>query len=151
MKESPAQDVEEEIPQTPTQKDAVDNSTPASGSHQESSRPLHGTHKHFLAGWRFKALIITIILSVVGYFLFSLWGGWNDVLRATREVGLKGIAVALLLSLVNYGLRFVRWDAFLRVLGQNHIPFIPNLRIYLAGFALTTTPGKAGEAFEAFF
>lgn len=149
MKESPTQDVEEEPAQTSAQSGTDTQST--LDASPDSSKHPHGDHKHFLAGWRFKALIITIILSVVGYFLFSLWGGWNDVLRATNEVGFKGFAVAITLSLVNYALRFIRWDAFLKVLGQNQIPFIPNLRIYLAGFALTTTPGKAGEAFRSVF
>jgi hypothetical protein len=29
------------------------------------------------------------------------------------------------------------------------VPWRPGLRIYLSGFALTTTPGKAGEMFRA--
>ena len=105
---------------------------------------------HLLSGWRFKAMIATVILSVIGYFLFTLWGGWNDVIYAIQRVGWKGNLVALSLSLTNYFLRFSRWSMFLRTL-RYHLPFWSNLRIYMAGFSLTTTPGKAGEALRSVF
>lgn len=64
---------------------------------------------------------------------------------AMIKVGLAGILIALLMSSINYGLRFLRWQHYLKALGHP-TPWQPSLRIYLAGFALTTTPGKAGEA-----
>ena len=107
-------------------------------------------HQHFLSGKHFKILIATILLSILGYFLFTLWAGWENVVGAIRQVGLKGICIALGLSLVNYGFRFLRWQYFLGVLGHR-IAWRPSLRIYMAGFALTTTPGKAGEALRSVF
>lgn len=116
---------------------------------QESKfKPL--SHHHYLAGWRFKVMIWTIILTVLGYFLFSLWGGWDDVVHAIETVGWGGIAFALTLSLFNFFVRFLRWDRFLNVLGHK-VPFWPNLRIYLSGYALSTTPGKTGEAVRSVF
>jgi len=46
--------------------------------------------------------------------------------------------------LSNYVLRFIRWQSYLSALGYR-IPAPTSLGIYLAGFALTTTPGKVGE------
>jgi uncharacterized protein (TIRG00374 family) len=48
------------------------------------------------------------------------------------------------LSLTNYGLRFSRWHYYLHKLGCR-LPMRADLLIYIGGFALTTTPGKAGE------
>lgn len=100
-----------------------------------------------LDGWRLKALILSIVTAAGGYLAFSLWGGWQDVIDAFVHIGLLGTLIALLLSLVNYGLRFIRWQIYLSKLGHR-IAWLPSLRIYLSGFALTTTPGKAGEAFR---
>ena len=97
--------------------------------------------------WQFKALIVSIIAAVAGYLAFSLWGGWEEVKEAFNRIGIIGTMIALTLSLVNYGLRFCRWQMYLSKLGYN-IETSPSLRIYLSGFALTTTPGKAGEAFR---
>ncbi|SDT94153.1 lysylphosphatidylglycerol synthase transmembrane domain-containing protein [Halopseudomonas salegens] len=99
----------------------------------------------WFSGWRYQALLISIALSALGYLLFSLWGGWDDVVQAVARVGLFGVLLALLMSLVNYGLRFLRWQLYLSLL-SHRVPWLVSLRIYLAGFALTTTPGKAGEA-----
>jgi len=60
-----------------------------------------------------------------------------------------GLAAALLgLSLVNYALRAVRWRFFLARLGHP-LPWVASTRNYVTGFALTTTPGKAGEAIRS--
>lgn len=95
-----------------------------------------------------RALMLSVVLAAVGYLAFSLWGGWKDVASALVKVSLPLLLLLLLLSLVNYGLRFIRWQHYLRLFGH-HIPHLASLRIYLGGFALTTTPGKAGEALRS--
>ena len=100
-----------------------------------------------LSGWRLRALIFSIGAAVAGYLAFSFWGGWDDVVAAFIKIGLLGTLLALAMSLINYGLRFVRWQLYLNQLGHG-VEWLSSLRIYLAGFALTTTPGKAGEAFR---
>jgi uncharacterized protein (TIRG00374 family) len=98
-----------------------------------------------LSGWRYHTVIWSVILAAAGYLGFALWSGWQDVVTAIGQVGWGGIAIALLLSLANYGLRFIRWQIYLKSMGHP-VAWWLSLKIYLAGFALTTTPGKAGEA-----
>jgi uncharacterized protein (TIRG00374 family) len=106
--------------------------------------------KDVLRGWRFRALLLIILLSALGYLAFSLWAGWREVVAALARVGYLGTAIALSLSLVNYGLRFVRWQRFLALLGHRvHAP--ESLRIYIAGFGLTILPGKVGETIRSVF
>jgi uncharacterized membrane protein YbhN (UPF0104 family) len=103
-----------------------------------------------IAGWRFKALVISAVAGAAGYLGISLWSGWEATWDATARVGVTGVAVALAMSLANYGLRFVRWQMYLGALGHRP-PWLASGQIYLAGFALTTTPGKAGEAIRSVF
>jgi uncharacterized protein (TIRG00374 family) len=98
-----------------------------------------------LSGWRYRAAAASVLLAAVGYLGLGLWSGWAEVTVAISKVGVFGITVALALSLVNYGLRFARWQMYLRAMGHE-VPGWHSLRIYIAGFALTTTPGKVGEA-----
>lgn len=100
--------------------------------------------------WRLRALSLSVLLSVGGYALFTLWGGWDDVIEALERVNLLDVLALLLLSSANYSLRFLRWHGYLRHL--NHaVPWRLDLHAYLTGFALTTTPGKAGEALRGVF
>lgn len=112
--------------------------TPAPFAHTKDGSQL------FSAG-RYRAVVASVLLAAIGYLGFSVWSGWRDVANAVEKVGVPGIGIALLLSLVNYGLRFIRWQGYLRAM-DHPVPWWPSLKIYLAGFALTTTPGKAGEA-----
>lgn len=109
-------------------------------------------HKHhaILSGWRFRALLLVVLLSAAGYLAFSLWGGWREVVAAIARVGLAGAAIALALSLVNYGLRFLRWQKFLALL-KHRVYWPESLRIYIAGFGFTILPVKVGETIRSVF
>lgn len=109
---------------------------------------MRAWHEVSVADWRWRALLGSILLAAAGYLAAALWSGGAAVAGAVARVGAGGLGVALSLSLLNYGLRFVRWRLYLRALG--HAPdWLAHGRAYLAGFALTTTPGKAGEAVRA--
>ena len=59
-------------------------------------------------------------------------------LTPAEVVGLLG------LSLVNYGVRTLRWQVYSRRIGLR-LPWRHCLLYYFAGFAMTITPGKVGE------
>ena len=97
-----------------------------------------------------RGVVISALAAALGYFAFSVWAGWRDVLAALGAIGFVGMVAALSLSLVNYGLRFIRWQGYLAALGHP-MPPAPSGAIYLSGFAFTTTPGKAGELLRGVF
>ncbi len=97
-----------------------------------------------------RGVVVSALVAAICYFGFSIWAGWRDVLSALGSVGFFGVIAALSLSLVNYGLRFIRWQGYLAALGHPMSPG-PSGAIYLSGFAFTTTPGKAGELLRGVF
>src|SRR3990170_2623537 len=52
-------------------------------------------------------------------------------------------------TLVNYALRFLKWDFYLRRLAVP-LPRRQSLLVFLAGFTMSITPGKVGEVLKAF-
>lgn len=98
-----------------------------------------------LSGWRYRVLIGSVVCSALAYLAISLWGGWPAVSAAVTRVGWWTGGQIVGLVLLGYGLRFLRWQVYLNAL-RHPLPWWPSLKIYLSGFALTTTPGKAGEA-----
>lgn len=95
-----------------------------------------------------KSLIISVIAAIALYFAAILAAGYQEILEALYRLDLLGISVILALSLVNYGLRFWRWHWFVSCQGHP-IPPLLHGSYYLSGFALTTTPGKIGEAIRS--
>lgn len=98
--------------------------------------------------WAYRAAIYSTLLSVLGYLAFSLWGGWREVVDALGRVGLAGLSFALGMSLLNYLLRFLRWQSYLGAL-EHVLAWRASFAIYLAGFALSATPGKIGETIRS--
>ena len=69
-------------------------------------------------------------------------------LAQLRRFDFALLAPILALSLLNYSLRFVRWEIYLRALGTR-LPLGRSCGVFLAGFLLSVTPGKAGELGKA--
>lgn len=61
-----------------------------------------------------------------------------------RDFDLRLLVPVLGLSLVNYALRFARWEVYLKALGVK-LDRVRSLAVFLVGFLLSVTPGKAGE------
>lgn len=98
---------------------------------------------------RLRRLEFTVIgaiaLFVLALAAASLAAGIDQVWAHLKKTPVTLIATMLALSAVNYGLRAWRWHWFSRGLGMT-VPFGRNLLYFIAGFALSTTPGKTGEA-----
>jgi uncharacterized membrane protein YbhN (UPF0104 family) len=65
-----------------------------------------------------------------------------------RRFDFRLLVPILALSLLNYGLRFLRWEVYLERLGSR-LPRGRSLAVFVVGFLLSVTPGKAGELGKA--
>ena len=97
-----------------------------------------------------RALTLSIGLTALLYLAFVLLADRHAVLGALNRISLAALVVILLLSLLNYLLRFWRWQGYVATLGHR-LPRRRHLLYYLAGFTLTVTPGKAGEAVRSVY
>lgn len=98
-----------------------------------------------------KKVIWVTLVSVILYCAWIAYSGYEDVLQGLQRVGWAGFGLLLFLSLVNYVFRFLRWHWMLADVTKQKIPLIDHLYCYLAGFALTATPGKVGEALRSYY
>lgn len=90
-----------------------------------------------------RALLVLIALTV-GYVAVLLWAdSRNDVFNALPRV-VSVLPPLLGLSLLSYGVRYLRWRWLLRRYPHDLTPW-GGLLAYVAGFAFTASPGKAGE------
>jgi len=96
------------------------------------------------------ALVISVILAIAGYVLaVALSGGEGAV--GLSAVSINTWLAVLSLSLVNYLARFWRWQWYMETLSGVKLPMRRHLLIYFSGFAMTTTPGKAGEIIRSLY
>lgn len=101
---------------------------------------------------RFQKPILLSILAGIGLYLGAMFlGDFHATRDAILDVGIIGWSVILGLSLVNYALRYWRWEWYLQKLADKRIPHRWHLSYYFCGFALSTTPGKAGETVRSLY
>ncbi len=96
------------------------------------------------------ALTLSIGLAALLYLGFVLFADREAVFAALRRVSLPVLLAIFALSLLNYLLRFWRWQRYVAAFGHV-LPWRRHFLYYLAGFTLTVTPGKAGEAVRSLY
>lgn len=97
-----------------------------------------------------RAFAASVLAGIALYALSLALSDLRAVGAAMGALGVAGWGAVLALSLLNYGLRFVRWQGYLGRLGHQ-VPAGISALYYLGGFAFTTTPGKAGEAVRSLY
>ncbi|MGH8805002.1 MAG: lysylphosphatidylglycerol synthase transmembrane domain-containing protein [Polaromonas sp.] len=91
-----------------------------------------------------KQLLLVLGVVATAYAAALLiWGDspWGSLARLGSWTGLQAAALCLL----NYLLRGLRWRFWMAHYGR-HFGWRQGLRLYLAGYAFTPTPGNVGEA-----
>jgi len=90
-----------------------------------------------------------VLLLLLGLFAFGVGAmaaatGWEEVRAQIARLSWPQVGLLLILSLVNYLFRALRWHLFSRRLGLSTTS-LQSLRHFLGGFAMTVTPGRVGE------
>ena len=94
-------------------------------------------------------IIAVFVLSLVFYLVFILFSDIKKIEKITLSFNWKIIFFLLLLTLLNYLLRALRFHLYLRQI-DIFIPFKRSLAIFIAGLSMTVTPGKSGEIVKAY-
>jgi uncharacterized membrane protein YbhN (UPF0104 family) len=92
-----------------------------------------------------RYLLWAVLAFVGGISIAAIAGGGDATVKSLAAVPLAILPVLLALSAANYAMRTLRWLLFSRTLHLG-VPPATNALYYVAGFAMTTTPGKVGEA-----
>lgn len=83
-------------------------------------------------------------LTAAGTLAYALWQGFGDTMSALRGFDWRVYPVVLVLTLVNYGLRYLKWHWLLGRVGVSLLHAV-DVRVFLCGLAMVISPGKAGE------
>ncbi len=94
-------------------------------------------------------ILLSLLLAVAVYALLLLVSDASKLIAEVRTFQWELLPIILGLTLFNYALRFVKWHYYLRVVGVTNLGGVDSLLIFLAGFSMTLTPGKAGEFLKA--
>lgn len=94
--------------------------------------------------------MIFVVVGVVLYGAATLASDYRTVVGSLSRFPIDTLALVLLLVFVGWLLRGWRFHYYLVRSGEN-VPLAYSIKAFLAGFALTGTPGKVGEAVKGVF
>jgi uncharacterized protein (TIRG00374 family) len=95
-----------------------------------------------------RQLLAGLALGFVVVLVLLLLG---DIRRVGDQLaGFTWALMPLILgcTLFNYLLRFFKWHYYLGLIGVRGLSLLESVRLFVAGFPLAVTPGKAGEALK---
>jgi uncharacterized protein (TIRG00374 family) len=97
-----------------------------------------------------RRMMIGILIGVVVVVGVVILSDAGALTRAVRDFDWRLLPLVLLLTLLNYVMRFVKWQYYLRLLGVTTLSRRDSLQIFLAGFTMVMTPGKVGEVLKSY-
>lgn len=91
---------------------------------------------------------LVVVAAVTLYACTALYLGWDSIREQVQRFPGLLLAAMAGLSLVNYLLRYWRWEIYLKDL-DCPLPRRHSLGLYFAAYVMVITPGKIGEVFKA--
>jgi len=96
-----------------------------------------------------RGLVWSGLLALAAAIAVGVWGDWRHLAAAFGRFSWIAFPVALLLTVVNASLRFLKWHYYVYRVGARPT-LLDSALIFVAGFALSVTPGKTGEFLKAY-
>ncbi len=106
------------------------------------------TGSESLIGRYLPRLAVGLLLAVLVVSGLALFSDVRQLGSALRQFDWLLAAPVLLLTLLNYALRFGKWEVYLRRVGIPHMGLGTSALVFLAGFSMSLTPGKVGEVIK---
>ncbi len=94
-------------------------------------------------------IVVSLVFGLVVVAAISFYADLPSLFRALRLFPWALLPAILGLTLLNYGLRFVKWDYYLHCLRLG-VPRWMSLKIFIAGLSMAITPGKVGELLKPY-
>lgn len=96
-------------------------------------------------------LLVSVLLGLAVFVALSLFSDIRAVGASFRQFQWVGVPAVLGLTLLNYLLRWLKWDYYLRWLHLNHgVSYGDSALLFTSGLVMSVTPGKVGEVFKSF-
>jgi uncharacterized protein (TIRG00374 family) len=115
-----------------------------------SFSPASDRPKMHLANLR-NGLMIGFGLGLLVAVGLAFWSDLSALRETLTRFSWGAFPLALVCTLFNYVLRFVKWHFYVRWLGVKNLSAPRSGQLFVAGFPLAVTPGKVGEALKAYW
>ncbi len=97
-----------------------------------------------------RSVLLFAVAGIILYAAATLATDYKAIVTSLRQFPIRTLLLVLVLVVFGWLLRGWRFYYYLRRIGKS-VPLTYSLKAFLAGFALTGTPAKVGEAVKGVF
>ncbi len=94
--------------------------------------------------------ILSLAMGVAVVLGLAIYGDLPNILGAVRDFNWALLPLIIGLTLGNYGLRYMKWEFYLKIVGIRGIRRRDSFLIFFGGLSMVMTPGKVGEWLKSF-
>ena len=98
----------------------------------------------------YRNFLLVVVSMIVLYIVFLIVSDFNVIREKIFDFKTDYLPIILLLAPLSWIIMFFRWHLLLKNSGIT-VPKKENFKIYMAGFAMSVTPGKVGELIKSQF
>jgi len=95
-------------------------------------------------------VLVSMLLGILVFAALLAYGDFQEVAESIGEFNWWLLPIILIVTCGNYGLRFVKWEYYLRRIGVVGLDRLDSFLIYFSGLGMTVTPGKVGEWLKSY-
>lgn len=96
-----------------------------------------------------KKILLSVLLAVAVVALLLIYADISETAYDLLSFQLGYVPLIIALTILNYFLRFLKWDYYLSVLGIK-VKKTDSAIVFLSGFTMSVTPGKLGEVLKSY-
>ncbi|MBU1627492.1 flippase-like domain-containing protein [bacterium] len=94
-------------------------------------------------------LAISMIIGAIVFLGLSVYANFGEIMGAFAKFLWFYIPLLLILTLINYFIRFLKWHFFVKQL-KIDVDWRQSFVVFFGGLIMTVSPGKLGEVFKSF-
>ena len=98
----------------------------------------------------YRNFLLVIVSIIILYIVFLIVSDFSVIREKIFDFNTEYLPIILLLAPLSWIIIFFRWHLLLKNSGIT-VPKKENFKIYMAGFAMSVTPGKVGELIKSQF
>jgi uncharacterized protein (TIRG00374 family) len=96
-------------------------------------------------------IIVSVLLGLAVVIILGLLSDFGQVGQSFSTFDWDMLPAILGFTLINYALRWAKWDYYLRRMGQGHgVSYGDSALIFTSGMVMAVTPGKIGEVLKSY-
>lgn len=95
-------------------------------------------------------ILLSLIFGVLVMAVLSLVADVRQLGVTLSHFNWALMPIILLLTLFNYGMRFLKWQYYLRLIGVRNLSTGDSAGIFFSAFTMVLTPGKVGELLKSY-